>query len=141
MDDWREQIESVIKREDDAWNAADPAAFSLLLADDCVFTDVFGTVSQGRMPIVERMTNLLRGMYRGSSLTQKMEAARLLTPDVITAETKATISRHPRPDGFHFRVTQVSVLKCGSWHVASFHMITDPLSSRGASVSEMAGHF
>jgi uncharacterized protein (TIGR02246 family) len=138
MTDTAESIEvdaaALARRLEDAWNAADAAAFAAPFADDGDFVNVLGMHARGRDAIAAGHDGIFRGIYAGSRVSYAVEAARLLAPDVALARLHGALTVPTGPmEGRHDgRISLVLVRDSGEWRIAAFHntFIRDPATQR-----------
>ncbi|MFL6727290.1 MAG: SgcJ/EcaC family oxidoreductase [Sphingomicrobium sp.] len=135
MSGWRSDIEQLIERENGAWNALDAAAFSAAVADDCVFTNIFGQVFSGKEAFEQQHARIFAGVYKGSVLQQSIDYLRLVQPDVAIVDTSVTLSAPAGDFGpartLHTKLAQVFVRRDGKWRIVSYHNVEErPLPVR-----------
>jgi uncharacterized protein (TIGR02246 family) len=125
-------IRKVIDAEEDAWNRGDAKAFAARFQEEGSFTDVFGTVSRGRVQLESRQSELFTAHFKGSLLALKVRKIRFLRPDVaiVDIDTEVTGS-HKLPPAIHVdadkvlrtRLQQVMAKTGTDWMVAAFHNV------------------
>jgi uncharacterized protein (TIGR02246 family) len=129
MPDWRAEIETLIARENRAWNDGDAVAYTEAVATDCVFTNLFGQQFVGRDAFEQQHARVFAGVFKGSRLEQKIDHMRRVRPDVALVDTSATL-RVPAGDlgparTVHTRLLQVLVHDHGAWRIASYHNVEE----------------
>lgn len=129
-DDVRVAIEAVVAGETAAWNRGDAAAF-VPASDDIAFTNIIGVFTVGRAPFEAQHKRIFAGIYKGSTMTQRVEHIALVRPDVAIVETVIGVSDAAAlPPGveaadgiLRTRLEQVMVRDGGRWTVAAFHNV------------------
>ena len=115
---------------ENAWNSGDSAGFTAPFADDADFVNVLGMHVRGREAIGYGHAEIFRTVYAGSTVRYRLDAARLLRPDVGLAHVHATLAVPAGPmAGTHqARYSMVLTREGGEWRIASFHntFIRDP---------------
>ncbi len=126
----QEQVTTIVRALEDAWNAADGRAFAAPFAENADFVNVYGMHAQGREAIAQGHEAIFRGPYAGSSIHYVLEELRLLRPDVALAHVHAelVIRDGPMAGEFLARYSMVLTEESGRWEIASFHntFITQP---------------
>ncbi len=130
-DDVRQEIETLIAAEDDAWNRGDADSFAARALPEVVFTNVVGMFSVGKPPFVAQHGHIFATIYHGSECRQSVQHITLLKPDVAIVDTLAVVSgQHHAPPGIgtidgaiHARLEQVLVRRSDGWWVAAFHNV------------------
>jgi uncharacterized protein (TIGR02246 family) len=127
----RQEIESLIAGEDDAWNRGDATGFAARALPDVVFTNIVGMFSVGKPPFLAQHERIFSTIYKGSNCHQSIQHITLLKPDVAIVDTLAVVTgfQHTPPgigtiDGaIHARLEQVLMRLKDGWWVASFHNV------------------
>lgn len=125
-------IAAILADEAAAWNRGDATAFAAATTDDVVFTNIVGMFSVGRAPFVAQHAHIFATIYKGSTMSQKVEHVALVRPDVAIVDTVTTLTgfvalpagAEPVDGAIHTRLEQVMVRDGGVWRVASFHNVT-----------------
>lgn len=114
---------SLLQHLQDAWNAADGAAFGAVFTEDCDFVDVRGDHHQGAIAVGAGHQGIFDTIYRGSVVEYAAESAREIAPGVIVAVAGARLECPSGPlQGVNrSRLTVVLVESAGTWSVAAFH--------------------
>ena len=137
----RQEIESLIAGEDDAWNRGDAAGFAARVLPDVLFTNIVGMFTVGKPPFVAQHERIFSTIYQDSNIRQSIKHITLLKPDVAIVDTLAIVTgfQHTPPgigtiDGaLHTRLEQVLVRLTSGWWVASFHNVAvNPAALPGA---------
>ena len=89
--------ETVIKRLEDAWNAADGAAFSAPFAPDADFVDIRGDLHSGREEIAAGHQQIFNSIYAGSTVRYTVLQARELDQRVVLAHVDGTLNAPTGP--------------------------------------------
>jgi uncharacterized protein (TIGR02246 family) len=106
-----------------AWNAADGAAFGAQFADESDFVNVRGEHHRGATAIARGHQGIFDTIYAGSSVRYRLELARELAPGVIMTVASATLEVPGGPlEGIHnSRFTMLIVEQGDDWRIAAFH--------------------
>lgn len=122
-DDVRRIGEGVLRRLEEAWNAADGEAFAAPFTDDADFVAIRGDHHRTRRAIAAGHQAIFDTIYRGSTLRYDLTHARRLTDDVILAHASQTMDAPSGPlAGVHgATATLVLVRTPDGWKVAAFH--------------------
>jgi uncharacterized protein (TIGR02246 family) len=126
----RDQVATIVRALQDAWNAADAPAFAAPFAEDADFVNVYGMLARGREAIQQGHAAILAGPYAGSTIAYTPESVRLLRPGVAVAHVHAVlvIPGGPMAGEHQARWSAVLTGEGGRWEIASFHntFITTP---------------
>lgn len=126
----QEQVATIVRSLQDAWNAADGHAFAAPFAEDADFVNVYGMHAQGREAIAQGHEMIFKGPYAGSAVRYVPESVRLLRPDVALAHVhgELVIPGGPMQGEYLARYTLVLTRDGGGWEIAAFHntFITQP---------------
>jgi uncharacterized protein (TIGR02246 family) len=114
---------ALLQRLEDAWNAADGAAFAAPFTDDADFVDIRGDHHRSKVAIGHGHQAIFDTIYRGSRVRYAVTAARALAPDVILAHATAALEApaSPLPPNDGSMQSLVLVRVAGDWRIASFH--------------------
>ena len=113
----------LIKKLEDAWNAADGQAFGAPCTEDADFVAIRGDYHKSREAIAEGHQSIFNTIYKDSRITYVLLQARTLTDNVILAHARSDLSAPSGPlTGEHSAVaTLVVVHRDGKWQIAGFH--------------------
>jgi len=116
-------VSPVLSRLESAWNAADGAAFAEPFTTDADFVNIRGEFHRSKAAIGAGHQAIFDTVYKGSTVRYELEQARLLTPNVIVAQAKATLLAPQGPlAGEHNSLfTLVLVQQDQEWKVTAFH--------------------
>lgn len=121
------EVGELISSETRAWNAGDATAFSERVTDDCVFTNISGSVFVGRDAFEAQHARIFAGIYRGSNLEQKIDHLRLIRPDVAIVDTSVTLRVQASDFGpgrmLETKLLQVLTRDEGKWRIAAYHNV------------------
>lgn len=114
--------ETVIKRLEDAWNAADGAAFGAPFAPDADFVTVRGELHSGQ-EIAAGHQQIFDTIYAGSTVRYTVLQARELDDRVILAHVTGTLNAPTGPlAGENLALATVVLVSDGEDHrIAAFH--------------------
>ena len=113
----------IFQQLEDAWNAADGAAFGAAFTEDSDFVTIRGEHHRGAVAIGHGHQAIFDSIYKGSRVEFRPEAARSVAPGVIVAVAGATLEVPAGPlAGVHeARMTVVIVEQDGRRLLTSFH--------------------
>ena len=119
----RDALSALVRRLQDAWNAADGDAFAADFTEDADFVNVRGEHHRGRAAIAAGHSAIFRTVYAGSTNAYTVEAVRALRPDVALVHVRSVLDTPGGPlAGRHSaRVSMVLTRDGGGWRIASFH--------------------
>jgi uncharacterized protein (TIGR02246 family) len=122
MDDPKSIAETVIKRLEDAWNAADGAAFGAPFAPNADFVAIRGDLHSGE-EIAAGHQQIFDTIYAGSSIRYTVLRARALDDRVILAHVRASLNAPTGPlAGQTNALASVVLVGDGDDHrIAAFH--------------------
>ena len=115
--------ESVIKRLEDAWNAADGAAFGAPFAPDADFVNIRGDLHSGREEIAAGHQQIFDSIYAGSTVRYTVLQERELDNRVVLAHVGGTLNAPTGPlAGETKALASVVLVGDGDEHrIAAFH--------------------
>lgn len=125
-------IERLITSLGDGWARGDADAFARWFVNDGTFTNVLGLFFQGRDAFRERHDVVFKTMFKGSTLTLRIETLRFIRPDVAIADLNADlrgVTAPPRglavmPDGaIRTKLLMVLVKEHGEWWISAYHNV------------------
>ena len=121
--DAKTTAETVIKRLEDAWNAADGAGFSAAFASDADFVDIRGTLHSGSEAIAAGHQQIFDSIYAGSTVRYTVLQARELDSRVVLAQVGGTLNAPTGPlAGETKALASVVLVGDGDEHrIAAFH--------------------
>jgi uncharacterized protein (TIGR02246 family) len=121
--DVRQVGEDVLRRLEEAWNAADGAAFAAPFTEDADFVAIRGDHHRTRDAIAAGHQAIFDTIYRGSTLRYSLTHARRLTDDVILVHASQAMDAPSGPlAGAHSATaTLVLVRAADGWRIAAFH--------------------
>ena len=90
--DPKSTAEAIVKQLEDAWNAADGAAFAAPFAPDADFVNVRGELHTGEQAIAAGHQGIFDTIYAGSTVRYEVRQARELTDGVILAHIDAVLN-------------------------------------------------
>ena len=124
----RAVIEQIVGRLEAAWNAMDGAAFAAPFAEEADFVNIRAEHVRGRAAIEAGHTAIFRTIYAGSTNRYRVEAARLLTPDVALVHVHAVLEvPHGPLAGRHSaRFSMIMTRHDGGWQIAALHNTLEP---------------
>lgn len=89
--------QTVVKQLEDAWNAADGAAFAAPFAPDADFVNIRGDLHTGQQAIAAGHQGIFDTIYAGSTVRYDVRQARELTAGVILAHVDAVLNAPSGP--------------------------------------------
>ena len=113
----------IFQQLEDAWNAADGAAFGAYFTEDADFVNVRGEHHRGAVAIGHGHQAIFDSIYKGSTVEYRPEAARTVAPGVVVALAGATLEvpAGPLAGVLEARITLVIVERDGQALVTAFH--------------------
>ena len=114
---------SIFQQLEDAWNAADGAAFGAAFTEDSDFVNIRGEHHRGAVAIGHGHQAIFDSIYKGSKVEYRPEAARTVAPGTIVALAGATLDvpAGPLAGVREARMTVVIVEQDGQALITSFH--------------------
>jgi uncharacterized protein (TIGR02246 family) len=115
---------TILEQLEQAWNAADGAAFGAPFADESDFVNVRGEHHRGDGAYIGRAhQGIFDSIYAGSSVSLRLDVARPLTPGTILAVATSTLDAPSGPlQGVHnARMTMVISAEGDDWVITAFH--------------------
>ena len=114
---------SFVAALEEAWNAADGAAFGAGFTDDAVFVAVRGSRHRGRPAIAAGHQSIFDTIYRGSTVQYDVESVDEPGPGVAVAHVNATLDcpAGPLAGVNRARFTVVLVRDGQGWQATAFH--------------------
>jgi uncharacterized protein (TIGR02246 family) len=121
--DPKSTAETVTKRLQDAWNAADGAAFAEPFAPDADFVNIRGDLHTGKEAIAAGHQQIFDTIYAGSTLRYTVRQARELDDRIILAHISAVLSVPSGPfAGETSALASIVLVGDGDNHrIAAFH--------------------
>jgi uncharacterized protein (TIGR02246 family) len=112
-----------LERLEQAWNAADGAAFGAVFADESDFVNVRGEHHRGAANIGRGHQGIFDTIYAGSTVRYRVDMARELVPGAVLAVASSTLEAPGGPlKGIHnSRFTMLIVEQGDDWRIAAFH--------------------
>jgi uncharacterized protein (TIGR02246 family) len=89
--DPKSSADTIVKTLEDAWNAADGAAFAAPFAPDADFVNVRGELHTGQEAIAAGHQGIFDTIYAGSTVRYNVRQARELTDGVVLAHVDAVL--------------------------------------------------
>jgi len=116
-------VAAIVKQLEDAWNAADGAAFGRPFAEDADFVNIRGEHHRTRDLIGKGHQAIFDSIYKGSRVRYETAAVRTLAPGVAIAHVKSTLNAPSGPLAGEHRAlfTIVLVQDAGDWRIAALH--------------------
>jgi uncharacterized protein (TIGR02246 family) len=114
----------IVKQAEKAWNDADGAAFGALFADEMDFVNVRGEHHRGDGAYIGRAhQGIFDSIYAGSTVSFRLDIARVLAPGVVLAVASSTLDvpQGPLQGIHHARMTMVIAAQDGDWRITAFH--------------------
>jgi len=114
---------SLFQQAEDAWNAADGAAFGALFAEESDFVNIRGEHHRGSVAIARGHQGIFDTIYKGSTVRYEPELARSVAPGTIVALAAATLEvpAGPLQGVLNARMTIVITEQDGRWLITAFH--------------------
>ena len=111
-----------------AWNKAEADAFGAQFGTFADFVNSQAEHHRGRRAIVWGHAMLFDTMFKGSSVSYTVKAARLLAPNLLSAQIAAilTVPQGPMAGENHATITIVARQKGDEWLIEVFHNTIAP---------------
>lgn len=125
-------IHSVISAQTEAWNRGDAKAFSQRFQQDGGLTNILGMVIYGRDGFEQRVAEIFKTIFRGSTFKQTIRRTHFVRPDVAVVDVDTEMTGYQAlPPGVRVgadgvlrtRLQQVMVKEKGEWWVAAYHNV------------------
>ena len=116
-------VAPIFQQLEDAWNAADGAAFGAAFTGDADFVNIRGEHHRGAVAIGHGHQAIFDSIYKGSTVEYRPESARRVAPGVIVALAGATLEvpAGPLAGVREARMTVVIVEQDGRRLLSAFH--------------------
>ena len=110
-------------RLEQAWNAADGAAFGAAFTDDAEFVDVRGAHHHGRAAIAAGHQAIFDTIYKGSTVRYAVEHTRQLGPrsTIAVVGAELDVPAGPLAGRSRSRLTAIVVERDGEPAITAFH--------------------
>ena len=114
---------TLFQQAEQAWNAADGAAFGALFTEESDFVNIRGEHHRGSVAIARGHQGLFDTIYAGSRVRYEPELARSVAPGTIVALAAATLEvpAGPLQGVLNARMTVVITEQDGRWLITAFH--------------------
>jgi uncharacterized protein (TIGR02246 family) len=114
---------SLFQQAEDAWNAADGAAFGALFTEESDFVNIRGEHHRGAVAIARGHQGIFDTIYAGSTVRYEPELARTVAPGTIVALAAATLEvpAGPLQGVLNARMTIVITEQDGRRLITAFH--------------------
>jgi uncharacterized protein (TIGR02246 family) len=116
-------VSEVVRGLEQAWNAADGAAFARPFTEDADFVNIRGEHFRTREAIAKGHQGIFDTIYKGSVVDYQVSAARTIASGVMLAHVNARLKVPTGPlAGEHPALfTMVLVENQHDWQIAAFH--------------------
>ena len=114
---------ALLEQAEEAWNAADGAAFGALFADESDFVNVRGEHHRGAAVIGRGHQAIFDTIYAGSTVSFRLDVARELAPGAVVAVATSTLDAPTGPlrGVNNSRLTAVIADQGDRWAITAFH--------------------
>jgi uncharacterized protein (TIGR02246 family) len=124
-------IERLLALLGDAWTRRDAVTYAARFTNDGTFTNFLGLFFQGRAAFRDRHDIVFNTVFRGSTLTLRIEKLRFVRPDVAIADTDAEVRGLTAvPSGLtavggvvRSKLLMVLVKEEHEWWIAAYHNV------------------
>jgi len=126
------EIQQLMSELTDAWNRGDAAAYGARYLADATFTNVNGSFYAGRDEFDLRHQEILRGVFKGSTVAMAIRKLRFVRPDVAIVDVDVELSgSRLRPQGVQVGpdgalrscLLMVLLKERGAWWIAAYHNV------------------
>jgi uncharacterized protein (TIGR02246 family) len=116
-------VTQLIAQLENAWNAADGAAFAEPFAEDADFVNIRGEHIRTREAIAMGHQGIFNTIYKGSVVRYQVAGVRSIAPGVLLAHVNATLNAPTGPLAGEHRslFTVVLAQNEDGWRIAAFH--------------------
>jgi uncharacterized protein (TIGR02246 family) len=124
-------VRNVLEQQANAWNAGDAKLYADTFMQDATCTNVLGDVYSGQKALSARMAEILRTVFKGSTLRLAVRRLRFIRADIAVADIDAGVRGYQAlPPGIaandgvlRTAMLQVLVHEDQQWRVAAFHNV------------------
>ena len=122
-------IRDIIQNETDTWNRGDAVGYSKDFAANGTFTNIRGQFFTGYNGFLKQHQVIFDGIFRNTTLDQRVVSLKFVRPDVAVVETLTAVSGMAQPptgvalhDGrIRTRLLQIVVREKGVWKIVTYH--------------------
>jgi uncharacterized protein (TIGR02246 family) len=116
-------VGEIVGELEQAWNAADGAAFARPFAEDADFVNIRGEHHRTRDAIAKGHQAIFNSIYKGSVVRFQLARVRTLAPGVLLAHVRSTLKAPTGPLAGEYGAlfSMVLVQDQGNWRIAAFH--------------------
>jgi uncharacterized protein (TIGR02246 family) len=131
-------LHGMVYQLEQAWNAADGAAFAAPFANDADFVHILGGYYTGREAIEAGHRMIFGTIYKGSTVRYSVEKIRFLRPDValILLRQHLQFFEDGQPRELDARPTIIAEKADGTWRIVAEQ--NTRISEAGASAADRA---
>ena len=115
-------VSEIVSKLENAWNAADGAAFAQPFAEDADFVNIRADHFHTRAVIAQGHQGIFDTIYKGSVVRYQLVSVREISPKVLLAHVKATlrVPTGPMAGEMDALYSLVLVQNGNDWHIAAF---------------------
>jgi uncharacterized protein (TIGR02246 family) len=112
-------LRELVQQLEDAWNAADYAAFAAPFSEDCTFIHIYGGQLDGREAVANQHRVIFGGIYKGSRNRFTVRKVRFLRPEValVWLDSNLQFEQDGGRREIMARPTLVTVKDGGRWTI------------------------
>jgi len=123
-------IRAIVQNEITTWNKGDAAGYSKDFAANGTFTNIRGQFFTGYDGFLKQHQVIFDGIFRNTTLNQRVISLEFIRPDVAVVQTVTTVSGlPPGPDivardekgRIRTRLLQILAKKRGVWKIVTYH--------------------
>lgn len=122
-------IRNIVQNETDTWNNGDAVGYSKDFAADGTFTNIRGQFFTGYDGFLKQHQVIFDGIFKNTTLSQRVVSLKFVRPDVAIVETLTTVSGVRQPptgvvlhDGrLRTRLLQIVARENGVWKIVTYH--------------------
>lgn len=123
-------IRAIVQNEIDTWNKGDALGYSKDFAANGTFTNIRGQFFTGYDGFLKQHQVIFGGIFRNSTLKQRVISLEFIRPDIAVVQTVTTVSGlPPGPDvvardekgRIRTRLLQILAKKNGVWKIVTYH--------------------
>ncbi len=123
-------IRSIVQNEIDTWNKGDAVGYSKDFAANGTFTNIRGQFFTGYDGFLEQHQVIFDGIFKNTSLNQRVISLKFVRPDVAIVETVTAVSGMAQPPTgvmldesgrIRTRLLQIVARDNGVWKIVTYH--------------------
>jgi uncharacterized protein (TIGR02246 family) len=126
-----EAIRALLEEQTTAWNKGDAQRYAETFAEDVTCTNILGDTYFGRSALLDRIAEILRTVFRGSTLQFNVRRRKFIRSDIAVIDIDSELVGYQSlPPGvaatdgvLRTTLLEVIVREGELWRVAAFHNV------------------